>query len=299
MLRIPSGATSLYSRPSTLLPKIPTVDSVKKWQASFFYVKNENPAFNWVNLPEYSPNPPIGKLNWGHCAKLADPEVEVNILWQVLRDYVADERLVASDLLCCYISRRVLPLQARSHKICHMSGRFDPTRTSKLELSKAAVARRVNFVSQARLPDNWGWGMEPFNRAEPPPVVRFLLFILPNAGLRLLGRLILSVCCLQNFARQQAEDGDLALKVWTLDHVDPADQAGDDESPEAAEQGAQGQDDQPPSPQSDEGEQEVDMPLPQAPIRAVPLSVRAPAVSASMPKGRKRTTAQSIPETAG
>jgi hypothetical protein len=68
---------------------------------------------------------------------------------------VTEERLTTADLLCCYASRRVLPLQARVHKICHMSGRFDPTRTSKLELSHPAVARRVNFISQAKLPDDW------------------------------------------------------------------------------------------------------------------------------------------------
>lgn len=165
------GAASLYSRPSTPLPKIPTVDLVKKWQTTFFYVKSENPGFDWVNLPEYSPDPPAAKLNWGHCYKPSDPEEEVNMLWRLLREYVTDERLTAADLLCCYISRRVLPLQARDHKIGHMSGRFDPTRTSKLELTKSGVAKRVNFVSQAKLSDNWDWGMEPFSRDDPPPLV--------------------------------------------------------------------------------------------------------------------------------
>jgi hypothetical protein len=107
---------------------------VKKWQTTFFYMKSEKTAFDWVNLPEYSPEP-------------ADPEAEVNMLWRLLRDYVADERLADTDLLCCYVSRRVLPLQARVQKIYHMSGRYDPTRTSKLELTKAGVARRVNFIS--------------------------------------------------------------------------------------------------------------------------------------------------------
>ena len=73
------GAASLYSRPQTPLPKIPTVDSVKKWQATFFYVKNENPAFDRINLPEFAPEPPT-KLNWGHYHKPADPEEEVNLL---------------------------------------------------------------------------------------------------------------------------------------------------------------------------------------------------------------------------
>jgi hypothetical protein len=160
------GAASLYSRASTPFPKIPTVDSVKKWQATFFYVRNENPAFDWVNLLEFTPEPPVAKLSWGFNYKPADAEAEVNMLWKLLREYVTDERLCATDLLCCYISRRVLPLQARSHKISHMSGRFDLTRTLKVELTKAGVARRVNFVSQARLSDNWGWGMEPYDTSQ-------------------------------------------------------------------------------------------------------------------------------------
>ncbi|KAK1628411.1 hypothetical protein QYE76_002726 [Lolium multiflorum] len=255
------GAASLYSRPSTPFPKIPTVDSVKKWQTTLFYMKNENPTFYWVNLPEFTLEPPT-KLNWGHCYKPTDPEAEVNMLWALLRTYVTEERLTATDVLCCYADRRVLPLQARAHKICHMSGRFYPTRTSKLELSAAAVARRVNFISQAKLPDNWQWGMIPLNRDDPPPL---------------------------KFARLVAEDGNLAEKVWTPDHADLADlAAGDGESPEAAEQAAEGHADPPTSLQS----KEEAGPTAAAPLRVTPLSVRPPAASSSAPKGRKRTTAQ-------
>jgi hypothetical protein len=57
------GAASIYSCTSTPFPKIPTVDSVKKWQTLFFYVKNANPGFNWVNLPDYNPDPPTARLN--------------------------------------------------------------------------------------------------------------------------------------------------------------------------------------------------------------------------------------------
>ncbi|KAM0919996.1 hypothetical protein ACQ4PT_007868 [Festuca glaucescens] len=50
------GAASLYSHPQAPFPK--TVDSVKKWQTSFFYVKNENPAVDRLNLPPFSLAPP-------------------------------------------------------------------------------------------------------------------------------------------------------------------------------------------------------------------------------------------------
>ena len=210
------GATSIYSRTSTPFPKIPTMDSVKKWQMSFFYVRSDNPAFDRINLPEFTPEPPT-KLNWGHCYKPADTEAEVNLLWKHLRTLVTEERLTVADLLCCYASRRVLPLQACSHKICHMSGQFDPTRTSKLELSPAVVAKRVNWISQAKLAADWQWGMEPYYRDDLPPLVSFLALGRLSACCYLCRRAhppcFYCLCRLQKFARQAAEDGDLVLKV--------------------------------------------------------------------------------------
>ncbi|KAK1683328.1 hypothetical protein QYE76_044176 [Lolium multiflorum] len=225
------GAASIYSRTGTPFPKIPTVDSVKKWQMSFFYVRNENPLFDRLNLPEYNPAPPVGRINWGHNAKSADPNAEVNLLWDFLLGCTTEGQLRAEDLLC-----RVLPLQARAHKIGHMSGRFDPTRTSRAELTKAQVARRL-------------------------------------------------------FVRQGVEDGDLSQKEWTADHVDPADQVGDDDLPEADDQGGQGEHNPPPSPE----QQEEDEPASSAasPIRAVPLAARPPSTSAtssSALRGKKRAS---------
>nr|XP_051211171.1 uncharacterized protein LOC127328624 [Lolium perenne] len=152
-----------------------------------------------------------------------------------------------------------------------MSGRFDPTRTSKVELSKAQIASRVNFISQAKLPDNWDWGLEPYNRAEMPPVL---------------------------FNRQRVEEGNLERRRWTSDHVDSADQAGDDESPEADHQAGQGEHNPPPSPHQPEDKQEEEGEATSAsvPIRAVPVSMRPPSTSAtssSAPKGKKRASERS------
>ncbi|KAK1632160.1 hypothetical protein QYE76_006475 [Lolium multiflorum] len=263
------GAASIYPRTGTSFPRIPTVDSVKNWQMSFFYVRNESPAFDRLNLPEYNPAPPVGRLNWGHNAKSSDPDAEVNLLWDFLGECVTGGRLSAEDLLCTYISRRVIPLQWRVHKIGHMSGRLDPTRTSKVELSKSQVAHRVNNITKANMPDNWDWGLAPYDREQPPELL---------------------------FTRQGIEDGDLATKVWTPDHIDPADlagdQAGDDDLPVVQDQGGQGEHNPPPSPEHEQ-EQEQEQaepaqsgtgPIPAVPLRAVPPTSTA----TSAPKGRKR-----------
>ncbi|KAK1665842.1 hypothetical protein QYE76_054001 [Lolium multiflorum] len=144
------GAASIYTRPGTPFPKIPTVDSVKNWQMSFFYVRNEGELVDRINLPEFNPAPPVGRINWSHNARSTDPDAEVNLLWDLLATATAGG-LTAEDLLCTIAERRVLPLQMRTHKIGHMSGRFDPNRTSKVPLTKAQVASRVNHITKANL----------------------------------------------------------------------------------------------------------------------------------------------------
>ncbi|KAK1652398.1 hypothetical protein QYE76_070203 [Lolium multiflorum] len=257
------GAASIYTRPGTPFPKIPTVDSVKNWQMSFFYVRNEGQLVDRINLPEFNPAPPVGRINWSHNARSTDQNAEVNLLWDFLAT-ATDGGLTAEDLLCTIAERRVLPLQMRTHKIGHMSGRFDPNRTSKAPLTKAQVASRVNHITKANLSEDWSYGLAPCDRDHPP------------------ARL---------FERQNAEDGDLATKRWTPDHVDPADQAGDhagdDDLPQAPDLGGQGEHNPPPSPEQQEEEEPATSGT--GPIPAVPLRTRPPSTTAtSAPKGTKR-----------
>ncbi|XP_071674295.1 uncharacterized protein [Lolium perenne] len=205
-----------------------------------------------------------GRINWSHNARSTDQNAEVNLLWDLLATATAGG-LTAEDLLCTIAERRVLPLQMRTHKIGHMSGRFDPNRTSKAPLTKAQVASRVNHITKANLAEDWSYGLAPCDRNHPPARV---------------------------FERQNAEDGDLATKRWTPDLVDPADQAGDhagdDDLPQAPDLGGQGEHNPPPSPEHQEEEEEPAT-SGTGPIPAVPLRSRPPSTTAtSAPKGTKR-----------
>ncbi|KAK1601446.1 hypothetical protein QYE76_048235 [Lolium multiflorum] len=216
-----------------------------------------------INLPEFNPAPPVGRINWSHNARSTDQNAEVNLLWDFLATATTGG-LTAEDLLCTIAERRVLPLQMRTHKIGHMSGRFDPNRTSKVLLNKAQVASRVNHITKANLSEDWSYGLAPCDRDHPP------------------ARL---------FERQGVEDGDLATRRWTPDHVDPADQtgetAGDDDLPQAPDLGGQGERNPPPSPEQQEEEEPATSGT--GPISAVPLRTRPPSTTAtSAPKGTKR-----------
>ncbi|KAM0863161.1 hypothetical protein ACQ4PT_044781 [Festuca glaucescens] len=268
------GAASLYPRLDVPFPKIPTAESVKKWQTTFFYVRNEDPTKDLINLSALSPAPPA-KTNWGYCPKTNDPAAEVNMLLEFLRTCVTWDRLTGTDLLCTFTSRRVLPLQQRAHKICYMSGRLDPTRTFKVPLTLEGIARQVNHVSQAHLPDNWQWGMEPYHREDPPPV---------------------------NFPRMVEEDGDLTDKVWDADLPSSEDEgdlaAGGDENPDAESStagGGQGESASTHSFVDLTGDDEV---MVLEPLAVTPLA-SAPPAAGPAPPARKRKVAAKQPEASG
>jgi hypothetical protein len=93
----------------------------------------------------------------------------VNALHRV-KGELRDAGLTPQDLVACFISRRVSPLQRRSHKICQMSGPKDPTRHSTHDLTPADILRWIKDIckcSQA----TFAWGLEPYSRDRPAPMV--------------------------------------------------------------------------------------------------------------------------------
>ena len=132
-------------------PKMPLEDSVKKWQNSFFYVRNVGE--DRINLPPFINSPPWGKLNWGYYPK--HPSQEVLNLSEQVSVMKEQEGLTGTDLITAFIVRRVLPLQQRSHLIGQMTGLQDPNRMADLRLAADQVAHRVNDITKANLRDDW------------------------------------------------------------------------------------------------------------------------------------------------
>lgn len=76
-----------------------------------------------------------------------------------------------------FVRNRISPLQKRTHKLCHMSWRLDPNRTSSFELSKTEIFRRVKalFTTNKKFTADWEWGIEHFCRDRLPPAVNLVL----------------------------------------------------------------------------------------------------------------------------
>jgi hypothetical protein len=68
-----------------------------------------------------------------------------------------------------FLSRRVLPLQRRGHKICQMSGLRDPTRITTHTLSADDLVLKAKQICQNPLSPSGKYGMIPYSRSNPPP----------------------------------------------------------------------------------------------------------------------------------
>jgi hypothetical protein len=154
------------SRKGSDFPKVELLESCKKWQKSFFYVRNTTDV-DLLNLPPFVDVPPLAMKNWTYNPKSS--VTAVNGLDRVKVD-LRDAGLTPQDLVACFISQRISSLQRRSHKICQMSGPMDPTRHSTHELAPADILRWVKDICKSSQATS-AWGLEPYSRDRPAPTV--------------------------------------------------------------------------------------------------------------------------------
>ena len=140
---------------------------MKKWQRSFFYVKSAE-GYDALNLPEFSLPPPVAEKNFKYSLAESD---ESRVVDKILKELL-EQKFSSDDMLRTFVWRRVAPLQMRVHKICHMSGRLDPTRLSRHQLTKGDVMKRVKATAHSEMTDECDWNVRPFNRKRPAPQVR-------------------------------------------------------------------------------------------------------------------------------
>jgi hypothetical protein len=164
------GIASFYARKTADFPGIKGKESCKKWQRSFFYVKNLKEGADHINLPPFDANRPK-RDSWS--APLACPAPEMEKILQRISTLQTEGGLQPPDLLLAFLVARMSPLQRRSHKMCFLGSARDPTRHSSKTLSALEVARKANRIADVKLQASWTWGLEPHDRDNPIAKVSF------------------------------------------------------------------------------------------------------------------------------
>ncbi|KAK1626438.1 hypothetical protein QYE76_000753 [Lolium multiflorum] len=158
------GSCIIGSRQASPFFKFSGLESCRSWQGTFFYVRN-NGAADLIDLPPFDPAPPT-KTNWSYNPK--ESHNETNRIIRFMKQRMKDTNLCSDDIIRTFISRRVLPLKRRAHKMCEMYGPGDPTKITGLPLSKKDVVLKARKICQTSMPEYWEWGLRPLSSTNPP-----------------------------------------------------------------------------------------------------------------------------------
>jgi hypothetical protein len=101
------GTTSFYARKTADFPGIKGKESCKKWQRSFFYVKNLKEGEDHINLPPFVVGGPK-RDNWSAALPRLSPDME-EILLRIITLQM-EGGLEPTDLLLAFLVARVSPL---------------------------------------------------------------------------------------------------------------------------------------------------------------------------------------------
>lgn len=107
------GSCIIGARHGSPFFKLSGLESVRTWQKSFFYVRNGG-SEDFINLPAYLPGT-SSRANWKFNP--GTNHIETNRIVRFLEQLKKDTDICSDDIIRVFISRRVLPLQRRAHKM--------------------------------------------------------------------------------------------------------------------------------------------------------------------------------------
>jgi hypothetical protein len=163
------GAASLYTRKNASFPGPKGKESCKKWQHSFFYMRNLKKGVDNINLLPFDASGPSNRDSWG--ASLPHPSPDMGKILQWIVTLQTEGGLRPPDLLLAFLDACVSPLQRRLHKMCFLGSGRDPSCHSFRALTAVAVAQKANRIAEVKLPASWAWGLRPYDRRNPVPEV--------------------------------------------------------------------------------------------------------------------------------
>ncbi|KAK1631329.1 hypothetical protein QYE76_005644 [Lolium multiflorum] len=158
------GSCIVGSRQGSTFLKFAGLESCRVWQGTFFYVKNSGRA-DLIDLPPFQAGPP-SKTNWSYNPKT--DHAETSRVVRFLASLKKETNICSDDIIRTFISRRVLPLKRRAHRMSEMYGPGDPTKITGRPLSKKDVVRKAKQICQTAMPFDWEWGLLPLSTTNPP-----------------------------------------------------------------------------------------------------------------------------------
>jgi hypothetical protein len=103
------GSMTFVLRSKRVFPPLSSHESVRYWNAGWFYIKNESVPGHHDGLPAFSNNPPGELASWSYIPNLAQ-HLELDKMARRISKLVHDG-LTRMDLTLSWFTRRIQPLK--------------------------------------------------------------------------------------------------------------------------------------------------------------------------------------------
>ena len=140
------GGLGIQMRGKSSFPAIILPESVRGWQSTWFYYKDQPTPGQSTGLPRFS----IARVGKPSALKVTPEEgVQVKVLVEQVVQLVRDG-VTGMDLLEVFLKRRIQSLQARDHPMWMYSGIEDSTRVHPEEVDEDTVEKWLRGITGSK-----------------------------------------------------------------------------------------------------------------------------------------------------
>ena len=163
------GGLGIQMRGKSSFPAIILPESVRGWQSTWFYCKDQPTPGQSTGLPPFS----MARVEKPSALKVTPGEkAEVKVLVERVV-YLIREGVTGMDLLEVFLRRRIQPLQARDHPMWMYSGIEDSTRVHPEEVDEDTVEKWLRSITGNKDNPRGARRIPPLDQSYEPDKVRF------------------------------------------------------------------------------------------------------------------------------
>ncbi|KAK1593740.1 hypothetical protein QYE76_018579 [Lolium multiflorum] len=131
-------------RPGRVYPPTDRHESARYWSGGFFYLKDVSDPASEKKLPPFKNCPATELPSWTHCPHFSDSPQLTRAVRRICK--LTEEGLTGKDLTLSWFTKRIQPLQHRDRLMFEYTGRDDPMRATKDNLSADAIDKRIRVL---------------------------------------------------------------------------------------------------------------------------------------------------------
>jgi hypothetical protein len=142
------GSMTFMLRPSRMYPPHDSHESVRYWNAGWFYEKNASVPDVHDGLPKFINEPPEELASWSFVPSLAQTPILEKAARRI--SWLVHDGLTGAQLTLSWFSRRIQPLRYNARLMCAYTGADDLLRVTRHDLPADSLKRR--FKTLVKIP---------------------------------------------------------------------------------------------------------------------------------------------------